>query len=77
MANRRTRHNEAKRMNRVARVGDKNDVARCGDRLGEVGEPFFRSQGDYNFAIRIEINAEPPRVICGAGATQAVDTARH
>src|SRR3546814_16126777 len=36
---------EPEGMNRIARIRRKHDIARRGDRLGEVGKPFLRSQG--------------------------------
>ena len=43
---------EAEAVDRVARVGREDDVARRGDRLGEVGEAFLRAEGDDDFACR-------------------------
>ena len=70
-------HDEAECMDWIARVRGEHDVARCGDCLGEVGEPFLRAEGDNDFTFRIKIDSEAARVISCASASQTGDAARY
>src|SRR5580700_5367699 len=64
-------------MDRVARVRDENDVARCGDRLGEIGEPFLRAESDNDLPFGVELDPEAARIVASAGAAQAGNAARY
>src|SRR5438270_13469815 len=65
VAHRSAGHDEAECMNRIRRVRDKNDVARRGDRLGQITQPLFRTEGNDYFAFGIELDLESPGVIGG------------
>ena len=69
------RHQEAEGMDRIARVGHEDDVARRGDRLRHVGEAFLRAERGDDLGVGIELHAEAARVIGGLGAAQARDAA--
>ena len=56
-------HNKSERMDRVARVRRQNNVSRRSQCLSEVCEPFFRSHGRDDFAIRIKCYAETTAVV--------------
>ena len=75
-ADRRAGDDEAEGVDRVARVRREDDIARRGDRLGEVGEAFLRTQRDDHLAVGIEIDGEAARVIIGLRLPQALDTLR-
>src|SRR5260370_4951610 len=70
-------HDEAKGVDRIARVWDEDDVAGCGDRLRQIGEALFRSERNDNLACGIEFAPEAPRVIASASAAQPRNAARH
>src|SRR5690242_8383896 len=74
MAYRRPSHDEAESVDRIAGVWNKDDIAGCGDRLGEVGEALLRSERDDNLALRFEFDIEAARVISGAGTPQSRDS---
>ena len=76
VAYRRARHDETEGMDRVAWVRHENDVAGRGDRLGEVGEPFFRAEGDDDLFFRVELDPEAPSVIGSTSSAQTGDAAR-
>ncbi len=57
-------------MDRVARIGHQDHVARGGDRLGDVGEALLRAERCDHLALRVELHPEATRVISGLGATQ-------
>ena len=67
---RRAGHDEAERVDRIARVRHQDRVARRGDRLGKVGETLLRAQRDDDLALGVELDIEAPRVIGGIGAAQ-------
>ena len=77
MAYRGASHDEAESVDRIARVWDKDDVAGCGNRLREIGEPLFRSERDDNLALGVELDPEAARVIAGAGAAQPRNATRY
>jgi hypothetical protein len=54
-------HQEAEGVDRIARVGHQHDVARRGDRLGDIGEAFLRAQRDDDLGVGIELHAEAAR----------------
>ena len=68
---------EAEGVDRIGRVGREHDVAGRGDRLGEVGEPLLRAQGDDHLAVGIELDAEAAGIIAGLGLPQAGDALRR
>ena len=70
------RHQEAEGVNRVARIRAQHDVAGRGDRLRHVGKAFLRAERGDDLGVRIELHAEPPRVIGRLRLAQAVDAAR-
>jgi len=66
---------EAEAVNGVRWVGRKNDVARRGDGLGEVGEALLRAQADNDFLVGVEIDIETPLVIGRLGLPEAGNAA--
>jgi len=64
-------------VDRVARVGDEDDITGRRYCLGEVGEALFGSERDDNLALRIDLDVEAARVITGAGASQPRNSTRH
>ena len=60
-------------MDRIARVGHQHDVARRGDRLGDVGEAFLGAERRDDLGVGIELHAEAAGVIAGLGAAQPGD----
>ncbi|MNI07823.1 hypothetical protein D3C73_608380 [compost metagenome] len=57
-------------MDRIGRVGAKDDIARRGDRLRHVGKAFLRAEGRNDLCIRVELHAESASVIGGLSAAQ-------
>src|SRR5437588_10986545 len=54
-------------VDRVARVGNQNHVARIDNRSREVSDPFLRSDQRADLGLWIEVDAEPaPIPVCGA-----------
>ena len=70
------RHQEAEGMDRVARIGAQDDVARRGDRLRDIGKAFLRAERRDDLGVRIELHAEAARVIGGLRLAQAGNAAR-
>ena len=64
---------EAEGVDRVARVGRQDRVARGGDRLGEVGQPLLRAQRDADLGLGVErarrsaAHSSRPRPCAGPG----------
>ncbi len=67
---------EAVGVDRVARVGRQHHVARRGDRLGEIGQPLLRPQGDDVLGVGIDADVEAPFVIGRMGPAQTGNAAR-
>jgi hypothetical protein len=63
-------------VDRIARIGDQHDIARCGDRLGQIGKAFLRAERYDDLALGIELDPEPARVVAGASPAQPGDAAR-
>ena len=66
---------EAEAVDRVGWVGREDDVARRGDRLGEVGEALLRAQGDDDFLVGVDGDAEAALVVGGLRFPEAGDAA--
>jgi len=71
------RSSESRRdpMDRVARRRDDRDVTGLEHHPHQVGEPFLSADRAHDFRVRIERNAEPPRIVLGQRATQLLDAA--
>ena len=77
VADRGARHDETESMNGIARVWDEDDVARRSNRLGEIGQPFFRAESDDDLSIRVDLDPEAASIIGRASAAQTGDAARY
>ena len=64
---------EAVGVDGVAGVGDEHDVARGGDRHGEVGEALLGAEGGDHLGLGVELHAEAAGVVAGLGAAEAGD----
>ena len=71
-----TRDDEAVGVDRVAGVRHQDGVARRGDRLRQVGQPFLRAQRHADLGLGVEAHAEAAGVVGRPGAAQAGDAAR-
>jgi hypothetical protein len=60
-------------VDRIAWVGRQDDITRRGDRRCQTGEALLGAHGHDDFALGIEIDAEPPAVVGRLGAAQARD----
>ncbi len=63
--------NEAECMDGIGRIGGENDIARTGNRLGEVGETFLGADSGDDFRFRRELHIEAPFIVTRHGAPQA------
>ena len=61
-------------MDRISRIGNKNDIARCGNRLSQIGQTFLGADGGDNLGVGIEFYAEAAVIIGGLGASQSGNT---
>jgi hypothetical protein len=66
-------HQEAEGVDRVARVRHEDDVARRGDRLGDVGEALLGAEGGDDLRVGIELHAEAARIVARLRLAQAGD----
>ena len=71
------RHQEAERMDRVARIRHQHDVAGRGDRLRHVGKAFLGAERGDDLGFGIELHPEAAFVVGGLGAPQPRDAARR
>jgi len=71
-----TCHQEPESMDRIAWVRHQDHVARRRDRLRDIGEAFFRAERGDDLRLRIELDAEPTRVIGGLRTPQTGNAAR-
>ena len=62
-------------MARVVAFAREHDVARRGDRLGEVGKALLGPEGDNDLAVRVEIDPEAALVISRLGLSEARNAA--
>ena len=76
MPYRATGNEKAESMDRVGGRGRQDHIARCGDRLGQVGKAFLGAQRDDDFAVRIKIDIEAALVIARLGLAQSGNAAR-
>ena len=67
------RHQETEGVDRIGRVGNDDEIARRGDRLRDVGEAFLGAERGNDLRFRIELHAEPARIIGGLRAAQPRD----
>ena len=64
---------EAVGVDGVAGVRDEHDVARGGDRHGEVGEALLGAEGGDDLGLGVELHPEAAGVVAGLGAAEAGD----
>ena len=69
------RHQEAERVDRVARVRAEHDVTRRRDRLRDVGEAFLGAQGGDHLGVGIELHAEAAAIVRRLRLAQAGNSA--
>ena len=68
---------EAELVDRVGWVGHQDRVARGGDRLRQIGQPFLGAEGGDHLRLRVQRHAEAAGVIAGQRLPQAGDALRH
>ena len=68
---------EAVGMDRVARIGRQDHVARRGDRLGEVGEALLGAERDHDLGLGVELDPEAARIVARLRPAQPRNAARH
>ena len=70
-------HQETEDVDRIGRVRNDDDIARRGDRLGDIGETFLRAERGDDLRLGIELHAETARIIGGLGAAQPRNAPRR
>ena len=72
-ANHTAGHQKTEGVNRVARIGNENDIAGRRNRLRHIGEAFLGAQGGDDLGVGIELHAKTAGVIRRLGAAQPRD----
>ena len=68
-------HQKSEGVDRIARVGNEDDVAGRDDRLGDVGEAFLGAERRHDLPLGVELHPEPAAVVRRLGAAQTGDAA--
>ena len=69
-------HQEAERVDRIARIGHQDHVTRRSDGLRHVGEAFLGAERGDDLRFGVQLHAEPARVIGCLGTPQTGNTLR-
>src|SRR5207244_9072689 len=64
-------HQEAERVDRIARIGHQHHVAWRGDRMRHIGKTLFRAERSDDLGLGVELDAEAALVITGLRAAQS------